>query len=136
MPSFEFQFNQIGTISKALLSDLKPSCFCLQGEMGTGKTTLVKALVKELGAVDIGNSPTFGLVNEYYDSHENLLAYHFDFYRINSMEEAMDIGLEEYFASDVPVFIEWPERIEPLLPEDYHKVSLYFIDENTRRIEY
>ena len=108
----------------------------LYGQMGTGKTTLIKAMLQHLGAVDSGSSPTFGLVNEYHNANGELVAYHFDFYRIQSLEEAMDIGLEEYFASDAYIFMEWPENIEPLLPEECHKVFLYFVDENTRRIEY
>ena len=110
--------------------------FCFYGQMGTGKTTLIKAMLQHLGAVDMGSSPSFGLVNEYYSAEEELVAYHFDFYRINALEEALDIGLEEYFASDAHIFIEWPEKIEALLPEEYHTVSLYFVDETTRRIEY
>ena len=110
--------------------------FCFYGPMGIGKTTLIKAMLQHLGAVDLGNSPTFGLVNEYHNAQGQLVAYHFDFYRINSLEEALDIGFEDYLASDVSIFIEWPEKIEGLLPEDYHRVSLYFVDENTRRIEY
>ena len=93
-------------------------------------------MLQQLGAVDAGSSPTFGLVNEYHNANGDLVAYHFDFYRIQSLEEALDIGLEDYFTSDVHIFMEWPEKIEPLLPEEYHKVFLYFVDENTRRIEY
>ena len=104
--------------------------------MGTGKTTLIKIMLKELGVVDQGSSPTFGLVNEYHDKHGNPIAYHFDFYRINALEEALDLGLEEYFARDAFVFLEWPEKIEALLPKGCHKVSLYFVNENTRRIEF
>lgn len=136
MPNIEFSFQNIDGIAKDLIAEIKEKTLCLNGEMGTGKTTLIKAMVKELGAVDAGNSPTFGLVNEYHDTQGHLVAYHFDFYRINSPEEALDIGLEEYFASDAYIFIEWPEKIEALLPEECHKVSLYFVDENTRRIEY
>lgn len=136
MPNTEFTLKAINALTKEVIPKLHSKTVCLYGPMGAGKTTLIKAMVKELGAVDVGSSPTFGLVNEYHNANGDLLAYHFDFYRINSLEEALDIGLEDYFATDVYIFIEWPEKIEDLLPETYHKVSLYFIDENTRRIEY
>ncbi len=134
----EIIYNQktIVEVARSLLLYQKSPLLAFYGAMGVGKTTLIKTLVNELGGIDLGHSPSFGLVNEYHDKNGNLLAYHFDFYRINSLEEALDIGLEEYFSSDVHLFIEWPEKIEPLLPEGYHKVLLYFIDETTRRIEY
>ena len=135
MPSVEFALGEVEKTAKNLLK-LERGIFCFYGPMGAGKTTLIKALLQHLGAVDSGHSPSFGLVNEYHDAQGNIVAYHFDFYRIQSLEEALDIGLEDYFASDVPIFIEWPEKIEALLPEECQKVSLYFIDENTRRIEY
>jgi len=136
MPTTEFTLKDIHSLTKEVIPELHSKTVCLYGPMGAGKTTLIKAMVKELGAVDVGSSPTFGLVNEYHSADGELLAYHFDFYRINSLEEALDIGLEDYFTTDVHIFIEWPEKIEALLPEEYHTVSLYFIDENTRRIEY
>ncbi len=134
MKKIDYTLKDIFDISLDLIKEHQ--VFCLYGPMGAGKTTLIKAMLQHLGAVDQGSSPTFGLVNEYHNSDGELVAYHFDFYRINSLEEALDIGLEDYFASDVPIFIEWPENIEALLPEDYHSVSLYFVDETTRRIEY
>jgi tRNA threonylcarbamoyladenosine biosynthesis protein TsaE len=136
MSSVEFTPYELHSLANKVMTELTSKTVCLYGSMGAGKTTLITALVKELGAIDMGSSPTFGLVNEYHNTEGNVVAYHFDFYRINSLEEALDIGLEDYFSSDVYLFIEWPEKIEALLPEEYHKVSLYFIDENTRRIEY
>ena len=103
--------------------------------MGVGKTTLVKALVKELGAVDVANSPTFGLVNEYHDENDSPLAYHFDFYRLNDEMEALDMGFEDYLNTGTWLFIEWPDKISSLLPEDAVGVFLHFIEENTRSIE-
>ena len=129
-----YNLQDVFDISLELIEEKRILCF--YGPMGAGKTTLIKAMLQHLGAVDTGNSPTFGLVNEYHDNQEHLLAYHFDFYRIQSLEEAMDMGLEDYFASDVHIFIEWPQNIEPLLPEGHTKVHMYFVDENTRRIEY
>lgn len=94
------------------------------GEMGAGKTTLIKTLCKTLGVQDAVSSPTYSLVNEYRTSSGNPV-YHFDFYRINSIEEAYDIGYEDYFYSGHLCLIEWPERIEELLaPENLLRISI------------
>lgn len=89
----------------------------LEGAMGAGKTTLVKALCDELGVDDAVTSPTFALVNEYSDRGGNPV-YHFDFYRIDSLEEAFDLGYDEYFYSGNLCLVEWPEKIAPLIPGD------------------
>lgn len=136
MPKFRFNKNQLDKIAEKLLEESKRKCFCFHGEMGAGKTTLIKALLNKLGALDTGNSPTFGLVNEYHDKSDTALAYHFDFYRIESEEEVYDLGIEEYFAQDTYLFIEWAEKIPNLIPTDALPVRLHFIDENTRCIEY
>jgi ATPase, YjeE family len=130
-----FQLSGIGEVAKTLLAAVPNKTICLYGEMGAGKTTLVKQLIRELGAVDVANSPTFGLVNEYDDAAGLPLAYHFDFYRLNDEMEALDIGFEDYLNSGKWLFIEWPEKIQSLLPEDSVSVFLHFIDENTRSIE-
>ncbi|MDT0621425.1 tRNA (adenosine(37)-N6)-threonylcarbamoyltransferase complex ATPase subunit type 1 TsaE [Croceitalea vernalis] len=118
---------------------LKIECskkICFFGEMGAGKTTLIKAILAELGVKDIGHSPTFGLVNEYEDIQGQLVAYHFDFYRIENEEEVYDFGIEEYLNQEIYTFIEWPERIPNLIPKECLNIKLHFVDENTRRIEY
>ncbi len=91
--------------------------FALYGPMGVGKTTFVKAVCRCLGVEDDVSSPTFAIVNEYVTGDGDSL-YHFDFYRVNSIEEAMDFGYEEYFYGGCRCFIEWPEKIDELLPED------------------
>ena len=89
---------------------------CFYGEMGVGKTTLIKSLCKVLKVQDLVNSPTFSIVNEYRNDVSDVI-YHFDFYRIDSINEAMDIGCHEYFYSDRYCFIEWPNKIEQILPQ-------------------
>ena len=105
--------------------------FLFYGEMGAGKTTFIKALCAALGVPGVTSSPTYALVNEYHAENGNII-YHFDFYRIENEEQAYDIGYEEYFYSNHYCFIEWPERIENLLPANY--VSISITEENTERI--
>ena len=130
-----FQLEDIQDVAKEVLQKAPNKVLCLHGDMGVGKTTLVKAMVQELGANDIANSPTFGLVNEYSDENDNPLAYHFDFYRLNDEMEALDMGFDDYLNSDAWLFIEWPDKISSLLPGDAVRVFLRFIEENTRSIE-
>ena len=105
------------------------------GAPGAGKTTLIKAIVTELGGVGETSSPTFGIVNEYQNEKEEVLAYHFDFYRLNDEMEALDIGVEDYFYAEKWVFIEWPEKIPSLLPEDSVTIKITVVNENTRQLE-
>lgn len=130
-----FELSEIREVAKELLEKAPNKVLCLYGDMGVGKTTLVKALVKELGAVDVASSPTFGLVNEYHDDKDTSIAYHFDFYRLNDEMEALDMGFEDYLNSGVWLFIEWPNKISSLLPEDAVGVFLHFVEESTRSIE-
>ena len=102
------------------------SVFAFYGGMGAGKTTFVKAICEELGVEDSINSPTFAIVNEYEDREQRTI-FHFDFYRIKSLEEVYNMGYEEYVYSDAICFMEWPELIEELLPEETTKV---YIEEN------
>lgn len=103
------------------------------GSMGAGKTTFITALCRAMGVRDDVNSPTFTIVNEYRDGGGEPV-YHFDFYRINRLSEAMDIGLFEYFDSGRLCLIEWPEMIEELLPEETLKVQILTDDARTRRL--
>ena len=97
--------------------------WALYGPMGAGKTTFVRAICKQLGVIDNPNSPTFSIVNEYHTASGDKL-FHFDFYRINSLQEAFDMGYEEYFYSGNLCLIEWPEKIETILPEKYLKITI------------
>ena len=99
--------------------------------MGAGKTTLISAIMKYTGSDDTVTSPTFALVNQYYTADREPV-YHFDFYRINSISEAFDMGYEEYFYSGDLCLVEWPEKVEQLLPEDTMVVRIEIVDEQTR----
>ena len=104
--------------------------FAFYGKMGAGKTTFIKAICEALGVEDVVTSPTFAIVNEYKAIRGAM--YHFDFYRIKNLREAYDIGCEEYFYSGCPCFIEWPELIEELLPEDTVKVCIEVQEDGSR----
>jgi tRNA threonylcarbamoyladenosine biosynthesis protein TsaE len=105
--------------------------FAFYGKMGAGKTTFVKAVCEELGVEDVITSPTFAIVNEYKGADT---IYHFDFYRIKKLEEVYDMGYEDYFYSGNLCFIEWPELIEELLPEDTVKVCITENGDGTRSV--
>jgi ATPase, YjeE family len=100
------------------LVDSGDTIFAFKGNMGAGKTTFIKAVCEELGVEDVINSPTFSIINEYRSAMTGELIYHFDFYRINKISEAYDMGTEDYFYSGALCFIEWPEKIQELLPEN------------------
>ncbi|MBP5799624.1 MAG: tRNA (adenosine(37)-N6)-threonylcarbamoyltransferase complex ATPase subunit type 1 TsaE [Prevotella sp.] len=106
--------------------------FAFYGKMGAGKTTFIKAICEELGVCDVITSPTFAIVNEYTASDGPV--YHFDFYRIKKLEEVYDMGFEDYFYSGSRCFVEWPELIEEVLPEDAVKVQIKEEEDGTRAI--
>ena len=108
--------------------------FAFYGKMGAGKTTFVKAICEELGVEDVITSPTFAIVNE-YEAHDQSI-FHFDFYRIKRLEEVYDMGYEDYFYSGALCFIEWPELIEDLLPEDAVKVTITENTNGTRTVTF
>jgi tRNA threonylcarbamoyladenosine biosynthesis protein TsaE len=110
------------TIAIQLLENISSKIWLFYGDMGSGKTTLIKQIIKQLGVDDVVSSPTFSLVNE-YSSRKGETLYHFDFYRIKNSIEALDIGIDDYFYADNYCFIEWPEKIENLLP--LNAVAIY-----------
>jgi len=120
--TFTYQEKDLATIAKALLKHIEPKVWLFYGTMGSGKTTLIKVLATALGVTDITSSPTFSLVNEYQSDKGNIL-YHFDFYRIKEEGEALDIGIDDYFYTDNYCFVEWPEKIENLVP--LNAVAIY-----------
>jgi tRNA threonylcarbamoyladenosine biosynthesis protein TsaE len=111
----------------------KRKVFAFYGAMGVGKTTFIKVLCEELGVEDVVNSPTFAIVNEYEVKGKSPI-YHFDFYRINKPEEAFDFGYEDYFYSGNLCFIEWPEKIEGLLPDDCVNVCFSELEDGRRKL--
>jgi len=110
--------------------------FAFYGKMGAGKTTFIKAVCEQLGVEDVITSPTFAIVNEYTSETSGDTIYHFDFYRIKKIEEVYDMGYEEYFYGGGLCFIEWPELIEDLLPEDAVKVNISENEDGSRTVSF
>jgi len=131
---FAENLEQLNVISKQILEyTLAHKKFAFYGEMGVGKTTLIKALSLQLGVTDLVNSPTFSIVNE-YQTDKCMKIYHFDFYRIENEREAYDLGYEEYFFSDAYCFIEWPEKISNLIEKDVVQIKMSIVAK-IRRID-
>jgi tRNA threonylcarbamoyladenosine biosynthesis protein TsaE len=123
----------IGEAARQFVSQMGNSrVFAFYGSMGAGKTTFIKALCQQMGVSDVITSPTFAIVNEY--SYDGGRIFHFDFYRIKRIEEVYDMGYEEYFYSGALCFIEWPELIEDLLPDDAVRISISEQPDGSRTI--
>ena len=131
----EFKINDIDTLAKEISTLISHSIILFDGSMGMGKTTLIKALCNRLNVIDTVSSPTFSLINE-YKTKDGKSIYHFDCYRLETPEEAYDFGAEEYLDSGSICLIEWAEKIQPLLPQEVHRIKLEYIDHNTRKIEF
>jgi len=127
--------SEIRLAARRFLSEMgNNKIFAFYGEMGTGKTTFIKAVCEEMGVCEIVTSPTFAIINEYH-TDKGEVVYHFDFYRINKLEEVFDFGCEDYFYSGNVCFIEWPELVEPLLPPDTVKISITETPEGGRMLK-
>lgn len=137
--NMEIKINSLENIhnaAKAFISNMGDSkVFAFYGKMGAGKTTFIKALCEELGVEDVITSPTFALVNEYTSGNGDPI-YHFDFYRIKKIDEVYDMGYEDYFYGGNLCFLEWPELIESLLPEDVTKVHITTEADGSRTISF
>ena len=124
--------SELDNVAEQKLSSLDGRNVVLfRGGMGAGKTTLISRIVAQLGAEDTVTSPTFALVNE-YEGADKMLIYHFDFYRIDKVEEVFDLGYEEYFYSGDLCLVEWPEKIEALIPDDVMTVKIEVEDDGQR----
>ena len=127
-----FSLEDIDHVSKEVLNNLKSKTILFYGDMGAGKTTFIKSLIKNLGCKDEASSPTFSIVNEY--EIENDKIFHFDLYRIKDIEEAYNFGIEDYLDSGHWVLIEWPEKIEPLLTPDFNTITIHLETNNSRKL--
>ncbi len=131
--TYTYNLNELEKVSQGLLETFNSKIVLFQGEMGSGKTTLVKALLKQMGGPDAAHSPSFSLVNE-YESDEGAI-YHFDLYRIDDVSEIWDMGFEDYLSSDNWLFIEWPELILDQIPSDFNKIEIQNVSELSRSLK-
>jgi len=129
----QFSLDEINAAAANLIDQNPEKIILFNGEMGAGKTTFIKALVKKLGVSDATSSPTFSLVNEYLTT-DNQIVYHFDMYRLKSENEAYDMGIDEYLYSGNWCFIEWAEKIPNLIPEAHSSVTIKVLSNGKRQM--
>jgi tRNA threonylcarbamoyladenosine biosynthesis protein TsaE len=128
-----FSLEEIDSAAKQVLAQNIKSIITFHAGMGVGKTTLINALVRQLGVREMTSSPTFSLVNE-YEAEDGRILYHFDLYRINSESEAYDMGIDEYFYSGNLCFIEWPEKTPNLIPLDHTSITMKMLPDGKRQL--
>jgi len=129
-----YSISELNETAKEIIATSKSKILLFYGEMGVGKTTLIKEICKELEIKDVASSPTFSLVNEYHTASSEIV-YHFDFYRIEDENEAYDIGIEDYLYADAWCLIEWPQNIENLLPLEATEIHLSVLENGNRTIQ-
>ena len=129
-----FSLHQLEDVAQKLLDEKPNKVILFHGEMGVGKTTLIKQLCKSLGVTDATSSPTFSLVNE-YETTSNQLVYHFDFYRLNKETEALDMGIDDYLYSGNWCFIEWAEKIPNLIPKSHSVITISLLPDGNRSLQ-
>ena len=129
----EYDLDEIETTAEAILRHVHSKIVLFKGPMGTGKTTLIKSMVKKLGSTDVVSSPTFAIMNEY--SAAETVIYHYDFYRIDSPAEALDFGFDEYLEQKAWNLIEWPDIIVGLLPQEYVVIEISKISDSKRELK-
>jgi tRNA threonylcarbamoyladenosine biosynthesis protein TsaE len=127
-----FSLDQLSEVAKAVINHANHRVLSIEGPMGAGKTTLISAICKTLSVAEEVNSPTFALVNTYQAQHD--LIYHFDFYRLEHPDEALDFGVEEYFESGAYCFLEWAEKITPHLPFQYNRYQITILNTQKRKL--
>lgn len=131
--SFTYHIADINTVASKVLDHLNSKTVLFEGVMGAGKTTFINALLKAMQSEDVATSPTFSIVNEYKVPNDKV--FHFDFYRIESIDEIYNLGIEEYFMSEHWLFIEWPDRVEELIPNDAQTLTITDIKDNKRSLK-
>ena len=129
-----YSLENLTEVASELISSVRNKNLLFYGQMGVGKTTLIKEICNQIGVLDPISSPTFSLVNEYQTS-SNKKVFHFDFYRIEAEEEAFDLGIEEYFDTGDWCLVEWPENIENLLPLGAVQIHLTILEDGQRNIQ-
>ena len=129
-----YSLNDLASIAEEVIAKAKYKTLLFRGEMGVGKTTLIKEICNVFEVQDRVSSPTFSLVNEYHTA-TNAIVYHFDFYRITQEEEALDMGIEEYLYQNDWCLIEWPENIENLLPLEAVQIHITILENGQRNIQ-
>lgn len=128
-----YDLSSLDSVVKQILSLSKSKTLLFYGEMGAGKTTVIKSLVKHLGVKETASSPTFSIVNEYRGVND-IIIYHFDMYRLERAEEALDFGFDEYLSRGEWIFIEWPEKILKLIDKSYDIIDIKLINGNKREL--
>ncbi len=129
----KYNLKDLPSIAKDIIENISNKVLLFYGDMGVGKTTLIKELVRQLNVDDIVSSPTFSLVNEYRSQDGNTI-YHFDFYRIEEETEALDMGIEDYFDDDAWCFVEWPDKVKNLVPLNAVAIHLTLNEDQSRTI--
>lgn len=130
---FTYQLDNLQSIAQNVIDSVSHKTLLFYGEMGVGKTTLIKEIVKLLGVTEVTSSPTFSLVNEYQGLNSKI--FHFDFYRIDNEEEVYDIGIDDYFYQDAWCLVEWPEKIPNIIPQDAITIQLHENEDSSRTLK-
>lgn len=128
-----FSLDEIENVAEKIISAAPKKVLLFYGNMGVGKTTLIKSLAKKLGVTEATSSPTFSLVNEYQIA-QNQFIYHFDFYRLKKESEALDMGIDEYLYSDNWCFIEWADNIPNLIPDEHSTIKIELMPDGKRKL--
>lgn len=130
-----YSIDKLQSVAAGLVRDSRFKTWLFDAPMGAGKTTLIKAIARELGVREMASSPTFSIVNE-YRTDDDCRFFHFDLYRLKNEEEAYDMGLDEYFDLDAWCMVEWPDQAPGVLPDSVHRITINILDESTRELKF